>query len=116
MTDAVLLRQGWAHLAESSALIPGTNVSSRYFHKKMPIWRGVQVKSKRTNSEGIQSVNPTSCGRISGKPQALVFCGTTSTAGTLPSSFLLTINDLRVRCGTKWYGVVKTVKVVGAES
>src|ERR1700756_2216290 len=29
---------------------------------------------------------------------------------TLPSSFLLTINDLQVRCGTKWYEVVKTGK------
>src|SRR5260370_8722717 len=28
----------------------------------------------------------------------------------LPLSFLLTINNLRLRCGTKWYGVVKTGK------
>src|ERR1700688_4098902 len=27
-----------------------------------------------------------------------------------PISFLLTINNLRVRCGRKWYGVVKTGK------
>jgi hypothetical protein len=33
-----------------------------------------------------------------------------------PSSFLLTINNLRLRCGTKWYGVVKQIRSVEREA
>jgi hypothetical protein len=34
------------------------------FHMRVRHGRGVQEKSKRMNSEGIQSVNPTACGRM----------------------------------------------------
>jgi hypothetical protein len=37
-----------------------------FFHRRVRQQRGMQQKSKRTNSEGIQSVNPTSCGRLTG--------------------------------------------------
>jgi hypothetical protein len=35
-------------------------------HSETPGGRAVQEKSKRMNSEGIQSINATSCGHISG--------------------------------------------------
>ena len=39
---------------------------SAIFHSETPGGRAVQEKSKRMNSEGIQSINATSCGHISG--------------------------------------------------
>jgi len=34
----------------------------------------------------------------------------------IPLSFFLTINNLQLRCGTKWYRVVKQFEIVGLEA
>jgi hypothetical protein len=64
--------------------------------------RNNQEKSKRKDGERTTLVNPIPCGRSIGKPQAFAVSLTGVLVGAIPSSFCLTINDLRLRCGTKW--------------
>ncbi len=86
------------------------------FHKKLRITAKDQEKSQRNNSERTQAVNAISWGRLNGKPQDIALSPDTVLGAPIPRSFCLTINDLRLRCGTKWYEVVGSVELVGSSS
>jgi hypothetical protein len=64
--------------------------------------RNNQEKSKRKDGERTKLVNPIPCGHSIGKPQDFALSLKGVLVGAAPSSFCLTIKDLRLRCGTKW--------------
>src|SRR5579859_1033581 len=72
------------------------------FHKKMRVSRGGQEKYERKNSERTKCVNAISWGDLAGSPQDFVLSEIDALGGCRPSSFFLTINDLRLRCGILW--------------
>lgn len=83
-----------------AAFVPKLN--DRDLHKKIRAGRAGQEKSQRKNSERTGLVNTICGGCLIGSPQGFVLSQNGALVALVPSSFFLTINDLRVRCGTKW--------------
>jgi hypothetical protein len=73
-----------------------------------------QEKSRRRKDERTTILNPTSCGHQIGQLQAMGFFQSASRPTLMPGTFSLTINQLGVLCGQKWFKVVKQIEVVGS--